>query len=560
MKIRTKSTVFILLLTLFLFLVLQLFTVFVLSPSFNEVDKKEIRNNLIQVKNAIGNDIENLKGLLTDYSSWDDTYNFAQNHNQAYIDDNFVDETFMNLHLNLVAILDNNGNILYNQFFDLNNSIKIPSSNQVMSILQSHNEIFPETTNNATVSGLMLIDNQPMYFISAPILTSQYQGSPMGRMIFGQYIDSDQISKIQNTLNFNFTIEPLINFQQEHNQIAGQLESNPQTSIIEENSSERMSGYILMNEIHNDSTIVLTVTNQRVAYQEGQIIQYLFLGAAILFSSATAIGSFLLMESTVVKPMKSLAYSVKAMPLNSSGKKRNVNMGSDELNLVSSAVSETLDKKFEAMNDVSRMVAHDLRNPLAGIKNANYILNKKYGTMMGEDGKLMLEAIAECVEYSNKIVTDLLDFSTEIKLDKVESTPKQLVDSSLMQFKLESNVEIITDTSDDFKVFVDRERIMRVFSNLIKNAIDAMPSGGKLLITNRRRAKNQVVIDFVDSGIGMSKDTLEKLWTPFFTTKAKGMGVGLAVCKKIVEAHGGKIEVDSTINKGTTFSVYLPIA
>jgi signal transduction histidine kinase len=58
----------------------------------------------------------------------------------------------------------------------------------------------------------------------------------------------------------------------------------------------------------------------------------------------------------------------------------------------------------------------------------------------------------------------------------------------------------------------------------------------------------------------MSKETLEKFWTPFFTAKAKGMGVGLAVCKKIVEAHGGKIEVDSTINKGTTFSVYLPIA
>ncbi len=84
-----------------------------------------------------------------------------------------------------------------------------------------------------------------------------------------------------------------------------------------------------------------------------------------------------------------------------------------------------------------------------------------------------------------------------------------------------------------------------------------MPNGGKLVVTNRK-VRNQVIVDFSDSGQGMSEETLRLLWTPFFTTKAKGMGIGLSICKRIVEAHGGKIKVKSALNTGTIFSVYLP--
>ena len=256
--------------------------------------------------------------------------------------------------------------------------------------------------------------------------------------------------------------------------------------------------------------------------------------------------------------MKALASTVKSIPLSSKHFGSKIKAGSDELNLVAIAVRDTLDKKFEAMSDVSLMVAHDLRNPLAGIKNAAYSINKR-NPQLDDESKLMLRNINECVEYSNNIVSDLLDFSREIKLDKAKTTPKKLVDSSLLLIHLKSNVEIRNKTDDTFELFVDLGRINRVFSNLVKNAIDAMPDGGTLTISNRA-AKNYAVIEFIDSGSGMSKQTLEKLWTPFFTTKPKGLGIGLPICKKIVEAHGGKIEVSSVLNEGTTFSVYLPIS
>jgi signal transduction histidine kinase len=105
---------------------------------------------------------------------------------------------------------------------------------------------------------------------------------------------------------------------------------------------------------------------------------------------------------------------------------------------------------------------------------------------------------------------------------------------------------------------VDKEKMKRVFVNIIKNAVAAMPKGGKLTISSRK-TDDAVEISFTDTGVGMSKEVLEKLWTPFFTTKAKGLGLGLPICKRIVEAHDGKITVNSVLNKGTTFTVTVPV-
>jgi two-component system sporulation sensor kinase C len=98
----------------------------------------------------------------------------------------------------------------------------------------------------------------------------------------------------------------------------------------------------------------------------------------------------------------------------------------------------------------------------------------------------------------------------------------------------------------------------RVFVNLIKNALDAMPNGGKLTISSVVKG-NEVVFSFRDTGVGMSLEVMGKLWSPLFTTKARGMGFGLPICRRIVEAHGGRITVKSQEGKGSEFRVIFPI-
>ena len=170
------------------------------------------------------------------------------------------------------------------------------------------------------------------------------------------------------------------------------------------------------------------------------------------------------------------------------------------------------------------MVGHDLRNPLTGIKNAAYILKKNYSSQLEEKGNAQLKTINDCVEYSDKIVRDLLEYSSATRLDLINTNLKRLIDDSLSTFAVPSNVQLTNEVKDkENALLVDNGQIQRVFSNLIKNAFEAMPNGGKLQISSSRKMSGKVAIAFSDSGVGMSEDALKKLWTPFFTTKAKGL-------------------------------------
>ncbi len=215
-------------------------------------------------------------------------------------------------------------------------------------------------------------------------------------------------------------------------------------------------------------------------------------------------------------------------------------------------------ERLAAIGQVAAMVGHDLRNPLTGISGATYYLKTKLSPKMDEKTKEMLELIENDVEHANEIIKDLMEYSKEIRLELTETTPKLIVKETLSMVEIPDYVQVLDSTQDEPKVKIDFEKMKRVFANLIKNAVDAMPNGGKLTITSKESDGN-VEITFADTGIGMTKEVMEKIWTPFFTTKAKGMGLGLPICKRIIEAHGGNISVESTVGKGTTFTLVIPI-
>jgi PAS domain S-box-containing protein len=215
-------------------------------------------------------------------------------------------------------------------------------------------------------------------------------------------------------------------------------------------------------------------------------------------------------------------------------------------------------ERLAAIGEVAGWVGHDLRNPLTSIKNAAYLLRKKQSNFVGESGAEMLTVIDRAVEQANKIVNDLLDYSREIHLELEEYSPKSLLDYVLLSLNVPAGIKVINHTESFPTVWIDQSKIERVFLNLIKNAVEAMPEGGTLEIRSRQNGEN-VEIAFSDTGTGMSSDVMAKIFTPLFTTKAQGMGFGLAICKRIIEAHGGKISVESAHEKGTTFTVTLPI-
>ncbi len=217
-------------------------------------------------------------------------------------------------------------------------------------------------------------------------------------------------------------------------------------------------------------------------------------------------------------------------------------------------------ERLAAIGELAAMVGHDLRNPLTGIMGAAYYLKTKHSAELGAKGTEMLETMENSINYANKIVNDLLEYSRDLKLELTETTPKKLLKTTLSLIEVPDKIKIVDATENKPTVKVDAEKMRRVLVNIIKNAFDAMLEGGTLTVESRE-VKGKLKITFKDTGIGMSEETLSKLEgdVPLFTTKAKGMGFGLPICRRIAEAHGGRISVKSKIGKGTTVTLTVPV-
>jgi PAS domain S-box-containing protein len=215
-------------------------------------------------------------------------------------------------------------------------------------------------------------------------------------------------------------------------------------------------------------------------------------------------------------------------------------------------------QRMATVGETASMVGHDLRNPLQGIESATYNLKTHLGKGIDGETREALEIIEQCIRHSDKIISDLLEYSREIHLELIDTNVKSITQDALAKVKIPKKVRVVDSTKNQPRMKLDVGKMRRVFLNLTANAFDAMPKGGTLTIASTRSAGN-VHITFKDTGEGMTTETLANLWSPLYTTKAKGMGFGLAIVKRLVEAHGGSITVESKLGQGSTFTITLPI-
>ncbi|MFC1931775.1 ATP-binding protein [Chloroflexota bacterium] len=220
-------------------------------------------------------------------------------------------------------------------------------------------------------------------------------------------------------------------------------------------------------------------------------------------------------------------------------------------------------EKLAAIGQLAGGVGHELRNPLGAIKNAVYYVRGKLAgnEIAQKEPRVMefLDIIDDEINSSNKIISDLLGFSRVGKPSVSPTRLKKVIDGALSHISIPENIKLDKKLdTDSTEVELDPDQIQQVLINIITNAVQAMPEGGKLTIDTGKRGKF-LGVRITDTGIGMPQETANKIFEPLFTTKAKGIGLGLAVCRSIIGRHGGQIEVESKIGEGTTFNIKLPL-
>ena len=225
-------------------------------------------------------------------------------------------------------------------------------------------------------------------------------------------------------------------------------------------------------------------------------------------------------------------------------------------------------EKLSILGQVVGTVEHELRNPLGVMSNAIYFLQMVLAES-DDTTKEYIEIISKEIQNSQRIITDLLDFARTKPPQKRPVKVHDLVGECIEKFTFPDNVTLHWDMPDFLPLLtVDPQQMGQVLKNLITNAVQAMPDGGVLGLGARHvkglEAEGDgdagfMEITVADTGMGISEEGMKRLFHPLFTTKTKGTGLGLVVCRNLTEANNGTIRVKSASGKGAEFTLTLPV-
>lgn len=217
-------------------------------------------------------------------------------------------------------------------------------------------------------------------------------------------------------------------------------------------------------------------------------------------------------------------------------------------------------ERLSAVGRMASTIIHDIKNPMGTLRVYAQVMKRKSGNE--EAAKLADEMIHQVDRFVN-MTQEILDFTRGVSLTNIQELEFEQVMSSVLDFiekdLSKNNVQLHRSTRFQGKVKMDQDKMIRVFYNLASNARDAMPQGGSLTVLTEQ-SDGYVKIEFTDSGTGMPDEVKKKIFEPFMTYgKKHGTGLGMAIVKKVIDDHQGKIEIDSEVGKGTTIRILLPL-
>lgn len=231
--------------------------------------------------------------------------------------------------------------------------------------------------------------------------------------------------------------------------------------------------------------------------------------------------------------------------------------------------------RLAAIGQIAAGIAHEIKNPLAGIRGAAQLLRSELGAGAKGGFTEYLDVIVKEADRLNSVLEGILDFT---RMKPVEMRPfnvHAMLDRALVlneEAARRNGIVLVREYDPSLpETQGNQDQLLQVFLNIIKNAVEAMPGGGKLTVVTRMsdlftsvqadgKKHRLMVVKVSDSGAGIKAEHLNDIFAPFFTTKDRGVGLGLALSYQIVQEHLGTIRVESRQNEGTTFSVYLPLA
>ncbi len=576
MKLRLKLIIILSVLIGALIFTLYAFSYTAVFERYNVLEQNDVNQELQRVNNIIGAEIARIDAFAHDWASWDDSYQFIVDKNPSYIESNLIGATFRTNRINLMIYYDVSGNIVFAKAIDLNEDVEVEIPSAFTDDL-SGKDILAEEDDDS-VSGIISISEGLLMFSSHPIITSSETGPLRGTLVTGRYIDEAELLRLTNIMNIEIDAKQLDSVLPNDYQTAlGAITAQSPVAAVPVDSTV-INGYMVLDDYVGQSAMMLKISLPRDIYREGQAAVQSFMMYFLVIGLVVGVVGLVVDDYIFVRPMVSLSEKVAAIGRKKDFDERLQVTGDDEQASLSRDINNMLDSLKEArekeltqrteveglrrehfkelLTGASRVInsiRYDLRSPLQVIRNATYLLR--------EDPKKAL-ALADMIDESvENAVSTIEDISNKTQTGALKITVTDLryvIEVAVEMAKIPENIKVVIKVDEEFlAVLLDVAKFQRVLDNLIRNAVEAMPRGGTLTI-NSRRVNDSIHIEVEDTGIGIEPGEMGKLFQPFYTTKPTGTGLGLFSSKEIIQALGGRIRVDSTLDVGTRVMIVLP--
>jgi len=550
-----------------------------LMKGFVDIEDTNIRRQTELGLKALDLRIDELDQTTHGFAARDDTYYYVESGLKHFINELLLSSTFIDYEISFMVFYNDNGDIITSKAFDLVDLKNVPFPESISVAVEQHSILKTHTSTSSAVSGILNTQDGPIVLSSRPIITTEKSGPIIGTLICGRYLDFLEVEAIKGSTFLSLEIVDVNDEEALGSFGSGSMVLNGTQINIERRGYDTILGYSVLYDIFEEPVLVLKVDSPRDVYTHGLLVLAYFVGSGVLAGFVIALLSILVMNRFILTRIVKLSKEVSEIDPHMIATTKVTIPGDDEVSVLSDNIDEMLDalnlfqhrlkerERMATIGETSAMVGHDLRNPLQVVYMLGSRLNKKINVLRdgGVDESELSELeyietkLKEQTNYMNKIVSDLQDFSKNINVVYEDTDMEQVVVEVVGTLKVPDNVEFSVTMDEGLRdVRADGNLLKRIFTNLLTNGIQAMPEGGSLAVTGTVSGDMANIV-VSDTGIGISEENMSKLFQPLFTTKAKGTGLGLAVCKRIVEAHGGEISFESEEGVGTSFTIKFPL-
>jgi PAS domain S-box-containing protein len=373
MTLRRKALIVVGTTIVGLFLILSVLTRTVLLDNYKQLEAKSVRRNTARVVEAFGAELSYLENSVNDWAAWDETYTFIQEEDDAYIQSNLMDQTFENLRINLMIFIDDMGRVIFSKAFDFGIGQEIPVPIGIYEKISPDSVLLNSPDIQSGYTGFLLLDKKIVLIAAYPIITSKQEGPIQGTLIFGRFLDQDEVERLIKITHLSFTVGPIADtdLPSEIGSIAAFAEEN--TMLVQPASQETVVGYTLLNDVFEKPALILKVELPREIYQQGLYTLSYLLVLLVVIGIIFGLLTLLLLEKGILSRVSYLNQNVRIYGQNGNLSARLFLQGNDELSSIGAEINkmlEALEMSENALRDGER------RNLLRAIPDQLFVFSR----------------------------------------------------------------------------------------------------------------------------------------------------------------------------------------